>query len=141
MLVGFVRDGNKRTSNLAADVENEFSAVYLTSLDGRPISEAGRMMLTTTARATLTGFEWNRDRKTVKTWGRAPTAIEPVTGSVTLSNLARAKSVTITPLAAEGRPLGPPKTIDVVDSVCRLPIGEAVTTWYVIEVEHQPWGQ
>jgi hypothetical protein len=134
-LLGFVRDGDRKTANLAADVDNEFSAVYLTSLDGRPIAEAGRMLLTTTARATLSGFAWNPDRKTVKNWGRAPTVIERVTGSVALSGLNGAKTVAITPLAAEGRPLGPPKKIDVADSGCRLPIGEAVTTWYVIEVE------
>lgn len=134
-LVGFVRDGDKRTSNLAADVDNEFSAVYLTSLDGRPIAEAGRILLTTTARATLTDFQWNPDRKTVKSWGRAPTVIEPVTGSVTLSGLNAAKMVAVVPLAAEGRPLGPVKKIEVSDSVCRIPIDEAVTTWYLIEVE------
>ncbi len=135
-LVGFVRDSGQKTTNLVANVDNEFSAVYLTSLDSRPIAEAGRLLLTTTARATLTGFEWNPDRKTVKSWGHAPTVIEPVTGSVTLSGLKGAKTVAITPLAAEGRPLSPPRKIDVDNSGCRLPIGEVVTTWYAIEVQH-----
>ena len=71
VLVGYVHDADKKTSNLAADVNNEFSAIYLTSLDGQPIAEAERLLLTTTARATLTDFEWEPDRKSVKSWGRA----------------------------------------------------------------------
>lgn len=133
-LVGFVRDGGKKTSNLAADVDNQFSAVYLTSLDGRPIAEAGRMLLTATARATLAGFEWNADRKTVKDWGQAPTVIEPVSGSVVISGLKDAKTVAITPLAAEGRPIGSASKIEAAGG-CRIPIGEVVTTWYLVEVE------
>ena len=61
--------------------------------------------------------------------------IEPVTGSISLSGLKGAKSVAITPLAAEGRPLGPPNTTKVANSNCHFPIGDTVTTWYVIEVE------
>ena len=134
-LVGFVRDGGEKTSNLAADVDNVFSAVYLTSLDGRPIAESARLLLTTTARATLTDFEWNPDRKTINNWGKAPTVIEPVTGSVTLSGLQGAKAITFVPLAAEGRPLASLRRIDVTDSRCRIPLGETVTTWYLIEVD------
>jgi len=133
-LVGFVRDGARRTSNLAAAVDNEFSSIYLTSLDGRSIAEADRLLLTTTARATLTDFQWNPDRKTIKSWGRAPAVIEPVTGSITLSGLKGATAASITPLAAEGRPVRPPAGIEVADSTCRIPLGEQVTTWYLIEL-------
>ena len=56
-LVGFTRDDGEKTSNMTANVDNEFSAIYLTSLDGRPIAESGRLLLATTARATLSGFQ------------------------------------------------------------------------------------
>ncbi len=38
-LVGFTRDDGEKTSNMTANVDNEFSAIYLTSLDGRPIAD------------------------------------------------------------------------------------------------------
>jgi hypothetical protein len=129
-------DGGKGTSNLAAQVENEFCCVFLTSLDGKEISQADRLLLTTTARATLSAFEWNADRKTIKSWGRAPTVIEPVRGAVTLLGLKAADSVVFTPLAAEGRPLEGAVRAEMSDSGWRIPIGTRATTWYLVEVEH-----
>lgn len=134
-LIGFVHEGPKATANLsAAQVENPFACIFLTSLDGRPVAESARLLLTTTARASHTDFAWNADRKTVKNWGRAPTVIEPVTGAVWLLGLAGAKAVTVQPLAAEGRPLGEPVRAELTNLGWRVPVGDPPATWYVVEV-------
>ncbi|MCH5372842.1 MAG: hypothetical protein JJ992_02610, partial [Planctomycetes bacterium] len=133
-LIGFVGDSGKATSNLTARVENSFCCLYLTSLDGKPIAAASRLLLTATARATLSGFEWNSDRKTVNSWGHAPTVIEPVRGRITLQGLNDAAKLSVTPLAAEGRPLDSAVAAERTEQGWIIPIGQPVTTWYVIEV-------
>jgi hypothetical protein len=133
-LIGFVRDSDCVVENLAAEVDNPFCAIYLTSLEDRPIARSDRLLLTTTARAAHTGFAWNPDRKTVKDWGRAPTVIEPVTGSMVLRGLQDAKSLTVTRLAAEGRPVGRSLAPERTAAGWRIPVGQVVTTWYLIEV-------
>jgi hypothetical protein len=132
-LIGYVRDGGRGTANMKAEVDNEFCCIYLTSLDGKPISSADRLLLTTTARATLSGFQWNADRKTVKNWGKAPTVIEPVRGAVVLKNVQHAKSMVVTPLAAEGRRLETSVKTEMTNVGLRVPVGEPITTWYLIE--------
>jgi hypothetical protein len=133
-LIGFVRDGRKATSNMVCQVDNEFCCIYLTSLDGKNIPNASRLLLTTTARSTLTDFAWNPNRKTVKSWGRPPTVIEPVAGAITLTGLKRADAMAVVALAAEGRPLDVAVNAEITSMGWRIPIGEPVTTWYLIEV-------
>jgi len=134
-VIGFVHEGPAVTANLGAGhVENPFACIFLTSLDGRPVAEAARLLLTTTARASHTEFAWNPDRKTVRNWGRAPTVIEPVTGAVWLLALRHAKAVTVQPLAAEGRPLGGPVRAELTNLGFRVPVGDPPATWYVVEV-------
>jgi len=115
--------------------EQDFTiATILTSLDGRPVAESARLLLTTTARASQTDFAWNPDRKTVRNWGRAPTVIEPVTGTVWLLALRNAKALTFQPLTAEGRPLGEPVRAELTNLGFRVPVGDPPATWYVAEV-------
>jgi hypothetical protein len=133
-LIGFVRDGRRLTSHMAGHVDNEFCCLYLTSLGDKTIRESDRLLLATTARATLTGFAWNPGRKTIKSWGRAPTVIEPVTGAVTLLRLCNSQEVSVTPLAAEGRPLTEPGQAKITNLGWRVAIGEPATTSYLIEV-------
>ncbi len=134
-LVGFVGKASRTPANLAADIDTPFATVYLTSLDGEPIESAGRLLLTATATAAHTGFEWNPDRKTVKQWGRFPTVIEPVRGTVTLTGLKGEGSVTYQPLTAEGRPLGDPLPAEDTNLGPRLRLGTPPATWYRVEVK------
>jgi len=136
-LIGFQREGRKATANLAARMETPFGSVYLTSLDGEPIAAAGRLLLTTTAAAGHTGFQWNPDRKTVKQWGTFPTVIEPVRGDVTLVGLRGAGDVTYQPLTAEGRPLGDPLKAELTNLGSRLRVGDPPATWHVVTVERK----
>ena len=48
-VIGFVKRAGKPLKNLAATVENEFCAILLTSLEDKPIAQANRLLLVTTA--------------------------------------------------------------------------------------------
>ena len=133
-LIGFVKAADERTTNLTAQVENEFCCLVLTSLDGKPIERSARMLLTTTALATNTGIEWQDDRRTLAKWGHGPVVIEPVTGAVALHNLGGADKVAAQPLTATGVELGSRIAADREGSVWRLPLGGPPTTWYLVEV-------
>ena len=105
-LIGFVRTSDRGTDHLKADVENDFCTIMLTTLDERPIRNAKRLLLVTTARATNTGFAFEEDGQTVAKWGTGPTLIEPVTGHVILKQLADVSALDATPLTATGKRRG-----------------------------------
>src|SRR5208282_2147068 len=77
-LVGFVKANNKHVSNLSADVKNDFCAIVVNSLESKPISSAGRLLLTACARVENSGMQWDAERTRVTRQGQSPTLIEPV---------------------------------------------------------------
>jgi len=97
-LTGFVKDSAEPLENIEAEIDNEFCSLLLMSLDDRAIRQSNLMLLTATALSTNTGIEWKEDRRTLAEWGHGPVLIEPVTGTVTIRNLQRAKGLSITPL-------------------------------------------
>mgnify|MGYP006299898807 CR=1 FL=1 len=97
-LIGFVRASDPQTDHLKAEVDNDFCTVMLTTLDERPIRNAKRLLLVTSARATNTGFAFEEDGQTVAKWGTGPTLIEPVTGQVILKQIEDASVLTVAPL-------------------------------------------
>lgn len=133
-LIGFVRDSGKPLENFEARIDNEFCSLVLTSLDHKAIPQSDLMLLTATAMATNTGIKWEDDGVTLSEWGSGPVVIEPVTGTVTLRNLQRAKGLNITPLTAEGHPLDPVEGSSEQGRYWQLPLGSTPTTWYVIRV-------
>lgn len=135
-LIGFVRANGKSVSNLAADVQNRFCTIVLTSLDSAPISRASRLLLTLGSRVENTGMQWNGMRTNLSDWGGSPTLIEPVVGHVTLRGLDDAKSVSAQPLNGSGEPLG--EAISAIKSgdVWTISVGVPTTTWYQVTVRH-----
>lgn len=134
-LIGFVKDNpQNQLANMAAAVENDFCSIVLTSLDAKPIAMSERLLLAATARAQTTGMKYNADKTSLEDWGRPPMQIEPVTGTITLQNLAPARSVSITPLDPNGKPLTEPDRAVQTDDKYALSIG-AATSWYLINVE------
>jgi hypothetical protein len=133
-LVGFVRQNGKAVRNLAADIGNTFASVVLSSLDGRPLARAGRMLLVAGARSANTGMKWDEKHLAAVNTGGPPSLIEPVTGTVTLRNLQGARAVSATALDGAGRPLGAPIEANKAAAGWVLPIGQPVTTWYVVTV-------
>jgi hypothetical protein len=133
-LIGFVRDNEKTTRNLAAEVKNDFCAITLSSLTSEPIQRASRMLLTACSRWQNTGTKWN-DRHTLWTeWGTGPTLIEPVTGWLVLRELGGAVAVKLTPLDGAARPIGQPINGRRLEDGWEIPLGSPATNWYLIEI-------
>jgi hypothetical protein len=132
-LVGFVKANAVGTRNLAADIANDFAALTLSSLDGKPVDRSDLMLLTTSARAANTGSEWNARRSVYSRWGGAPSLIEPVRGWIQLRDLKGPVEVTATALDGAARPLATIKG-RLIETGWELPIGNPATTSYLIRV-------
>jgi hypothetical protein len=82
-----------------------------------------------------TGLRWNPERTRTLSQGGPPSLIEPVTGSITLRNLAgRVRGVRAVALDGAGKALGRPIVAKREAAGWVLPIGSPVTTWYLITV-------
>lgn len=123
-----------QTKNLRAEMQTPFCALTLGSLDSKPVSGAGRLLLTAGARVATTGMEWNEKRTSLEKWGTAPVRIEPVTGKIVLTDLKAVRSATAQPLDGAGRSLGQPIPLSRVADGWQLVFGQPSTTWYVITV-------
>jgi len=133
-IVGFAKANIQQTANLAIQVQNDFCAVTLTSLDAKPIPQADRLLLATTARVANSGMQWNVKRTTLEQWGTPPPCIEPVVGSVEIRELAAAQTLTAQPLDGAGRVLGSPIRATNSGQVWKFAVGVPPTTWYMIRV-------
>ena len=134
-LIGFSAAQGKPPANLSANVSNSFSAIVVTSLDGKTIAQAGKLLLIAGARAVNTGMEWNSEHTGLAQWGGSPTLIEPVTGNLALRNLEGATGVLVQPLDGAGQPLGQPISATRNGEAWEIPTGNPGTTWYAITVE------
>jgi hypothetical protein len=134
-LIGYVKAHPQATANLTADVRNEFCAIVVGSLDGKPIRDASRLLLTAGARVAATGLKWNEAHTVILNGGGAPVTIEPVTGSVTLRDLRGAAGVELVALDGAGRPSGTPVAATKMGAGWRLKIGEPATPWYLVRVK------
>jgi hypothetical protein len=142
-LIGFLNRASselKATSaaepkNLSAEVTNDFAAITLASLDGKSISRAERMLLTTGSKVENTGMKWNPAKTRMLDIGGSPSMIEPVTGQILLKGLVGATAVTAIPLDGAGRPIGTGIIAKKTGDVWSIPIGDPVTTWYVVTVK------
>jgi len=132
--IGFVKNTQQYLRNFAAAIEHEFCSIVLTSLDGKAISRAERLLLVTTARSANTGMKWNDKRTALASWGTPPTVIEPVTGSVTLRNLETAKRIEAVPLDGAGGSLAGAIRATKNAKGYQIHIGQPATPWYLIRV-------
>ncbi|MDR7435875.1 MAG: hypothetical protein QN189_12225 [Armatimonadota bacterium] len=60
------------------------AAIVLTSLDGRPLAQSKRMLLTAVARQMNTGQRWREDERGLADWGTGPVLLQPVRATITL---------------------------------------------------------
>ena len=134
-LIGFTGKTRVTTANLSADITNEFASLILTALDGHSIAQAGKLLLTTTARAANTDMTWNSERTSLEDWGSGPTVIEPVKGTITLCDLAPFEHIEVIPLDSAARPLAPAISIETTTDECRISVGQPATPWYLVRVE------
>jgi len=134
-LIGFVKEAGTSVPHLSADVENEFCCLVLTSLDGKPIAQAARLLLVATARTANTDMKWNDDRTSLEDWGTEPTVIEPVIGTITLRKLRPLSRVEAVPLNSAAKPLAASVPVETMADGCRISIGDPVTPWYLVRIE------
>jgi hypothetical protein len=134
-LIGFVRANGKAVSNLAAQVDNSFCTIQLSSLDDKPIAQASKLLLVAGGRVENTGQQWNSAETAVTNWGNAPTLIEQVKGSITLRDLEGARAVRVQPIDGAGQPIGAFIKATQLGDSWKIPLGETVTTWYEITVQ------
>jgi len=134
-LVGYVKANGKSVGNLSADVSNDFCAIVVNSLTVKPISKTSRMLLTTGSRVENNGLVWNAAKSRTADGGTSPTLIEPVTGTITLRDLARAKRVSAKALDGSGHPIGDPIIAKHTGAKWEIAVGGIVTPWYEVTVE------
>ena len=134
-LIGFLKANPKSLRNLSADLSNQFASIVLSSLDGKPLAQSARMLLTAGSRVSNTGLKWNEQHTRVSNQGESPSLIEPVSGTVMLRGLEGAKAVRLQALDGSGHALGDPLAGKKAASGWTVPIGTPVTTWYVISVQ------
>lgn len=121
------------TTNLTVDIGNDFAAVTLSSLDGRPISESNLMLLTTSSRVKNSGSVWNERRSVTSNWGEPPSLIDPVRGWIQLRDLRGPVAVEATALDGAARPIVTIKG-RLIETGWELPIGTVPTTTYLVRV-------
>jgi hypothetical protein len=132
-LIGFVKANKGATSHLVPELQNDFCALTLSSLDGEPISSASKLLLTATGRIENTGSTWNPRRTMFEDWGAAPTRIEPIKGWLTLKQIDGAVGMVVTPLDGAGKPLGEIRG-HRLEAGWEIPIGDPATTNYLIRI-------
>ena len=135
-LIGHLAKQGGSTKNLRAEMQTPFTAITLGALDAQPIATASRLLLTVGSRTANTGMTWNTKRTTLEKWGAAPARLEPLAGKVIFQGLENASAVTAQPLDGDGAPLGAPIKLPQSAATWTLELGQPVTPWYVLTVEH-----
>jgi len=80
-------------------LDNDFAVVWLSSLDGKPLKDSKRFLVTAAARAVNTGMVFNAGRTHLESPGKRPILIEPVTAEINFAD-----EVTFKPLGQNGTP-------------------------------------
>jgi hypothetical protein len=138
-LIGFIKANHKSLKNLGADITNNFATIVLASMDEKPLARADKMLLTAGSRVANTDQKWNDAHSGLGRGGQghSPTLIEPVAGTVTLRNVQGASAVSAAALDGSGKPIGNEIQAKKTADGWVLPIGDPVTTWYVVSVRRR----
>jgi len=113
------------------ETDTNFAAVTLTAMDGKPLAESGRILITAVGRVENTGMGWNQDHTSVSDrWGTAPTIAEGVTADLLLGS--RLAEATFAPLDGRGQPRDP-RTLQSDDGTLAFRLEPRYRTlWYVL---------
>jgi hypothetical protein len=138
-LIGFIKANHKSLKNLGADISNNFATIVLSSMDEKPLARSDKMLLTAGSRVANTDQKWNDAHSGLGRGGQghSPTLIEPVAGTVTLKGIAGANAVSAAALDGSGKPIGNEIQAKKTADGWVLPIGDPVTTWYVVSVRRR----
>jgi hypothetical protein len=133
-LIGFVKSNPKSLDHLEADIRNSFCTVMLIAMDDKRIAESGELLLVTTATSGLSGMVYNESRTELLNWGGKPTLIEPVTGTITINHLVRAKSAEIISIDGNGMKIEGRRIKADPTGTLKFRIAEVTTPLYVIHI-------
>lgn len=137
MMVGFLGGQEVTLSGWHVSMPESprnFAAVTLSAVDGMPLSQSKRMLLTAVGAVENQGMKWNANHTSIGAdWGTSPTMAEGIEAAVVLRTVA--KSVQVYALDGTGKRQ---KKLDskLADGLLTFAIGaEHKTLWYEIEIK------
>jgi len=133
-LIGFVKAESKSVSNLAAQIDNRFCTILLSSMDSQPIANGAKLLLIAGGPVENSGQTWNSAGTDLTAFGGPPTLIEQVRGTIILRKLKGAHAVSLQAIDGAGQPLGAPVQATASGEDWKLTIGDEPTSWYEITV-------
>lgn len=114
-----------------------WAAVTVTAIDGENFTAPGRLLITATGYAENTDMGWrNADKTTVgRDWGKSPSLVEGINGSITLPVQA-ARVVGVYPLDERGNRREPILCATFADGKAAVLISaDHKTIWYEVEIK------
>jgi hypothetical protein len=133
-LIGFISGQGRTLSHLAANVQNGFCTILLSSMDQQPIATSSKLLLVAGGPVENSGQAWNTAGTDVTAWGGPPTLVEQVKGTITLRKIERARAVKLQAIDGAGQPLEAPVQATASGDDWKISIGDTTTTWYLITV-------
>ncbi|MCL4795500.1 MAG: hypothetical protein KJZ84_13130 [Bryobacteraceae bacterium] len=134
-LAGHLAKGRPRLSDVTVVAKTPFGAVMVASLDGKPIAESSRLLITAGARTHNAGMKWNDDRTSLVETGGPPMLIEVLEGELQIRLKGSPKRTEVLPLDGAGRALGPFVAPQKTLTGIRFNLGEHDTPWYFVSIE------
>lgn len=134
--IGYIGGKDIELGNVkvAMDVtQNNWAAITLTALDGKPVEQSGKILLVAAGRAENTNWKWNENKTSLgRNWGEAPTRVEGIPARIVFSNMSKFK---VRPLDAYGNP-GNEIKVQKKGKDLSFGIGAQYRTlWYIITRE------
>ena len=131
--VGFLGAlGKIELGSVTMECTTEFAAVLVTSLDGKPIGQSRRLLLTAVARAENTGQAYTRNHTSVPERGREPVLVEPVAARITVRVPGKATVHTLDPTGKRKATL--PATF--AQGTLDIRLDQAHSPWCEIQVQN-----
>ena len=118
-------------SPVTIDCKTPFASVSIVSLDGKPIAESGRLLLTAVARAENTGQAFLNNHTEIPEFGRPPVLAEPVEAVVAVRT---ARNLGAYPLSPRGEKQQPMPTTNR-DGRVSVDVSGARSPWVLLEAE------
>lgn len=130
--VGFIgKAGRMDLDGATVDCKTAFAAVMVTSLDGKEIGAARRLLVTAVARAENTGQAFSKNRSIVPEKGREPALAEPVDGELCLNVQGAASVYPLDPTGRRKERIAAQSE----NGTLRIHLGGAKSPWLEIVVE------
>lgn len=113
------------------ECSTEFASISLISLDGKPVEQSSRLLLTAVGRAENTGQAFLNNHRSIPQFGKAPVIVEPIAGRVTLGG---AGKLSAAPLDSRGQKLASGPLAVVADGGAQtVDLVSAHSPWILLE--------